>query len=348
MRKLPSLPYVKYVRSKGKIYAYFNTGKLKAGKPIYARLPDPAGAGFHDSYAAMKGARTKRENKPYTVADMWVEFEASKTFEDHAKATRNLYRSFGRKIVAEFGEYPAFDLERSDVQLVVDQLPSPAQHNMFVAVLGALYKWGRERDKTEAKPTEGIAPRKTGEHEPWPEELVEAGLASKHDRTRLAIHLLYFTGQRIGDVLKMRWSDIDRHGVIHVVQQKRGKEVWVPLLSELKAELDRTPRRGMTIITSEAGRQMGDDVIRRELKAFTQSHGIATVPHGLRKNAVIAFLEAGCTPDEVAAITGQSMQMVMHYSKQINRKRLSHEAVIKLENKRGKRKPTGKLSPESA
>lgn len=42
--------------------------------------------------------------------------------------------------------------------------------------------------------------------------------------------------------------------------------------------------------------------------------GIKTVPHGLRKNAVNALLEAGCTIAEVSAITGQTHQVVEHYA----------------------------------
>jgi hypothetical protein len=37
--------------------------------------------------------------------------------------------------------------------------------------------------------------------------------------------------------------------------------------------------------------------------------------HGLRKSAVVMLLEAGATEGEVAAVTGQSMQMVAHYAK---------------------------------
>lgn len=37
------------------------------------------------------------------------------------------------------------------------------------------------------------------------------------------------TGQRIGDVLDMRWSDIQDDGMM-VRQSKTGKELWLPLL----------------------------------------------------------------------------------------------------------------------
>ncbi len=76
--KYPKLLHVKYVHSKGNVYAYFNTGKTKAnGNAIYVRLPHPSTTGFFDSYAAMKGARTKREAVGYLVIDLVRDYEAS-------------------------------------------------------------------------------------------------------------------------------------------------------------------------------------------------------------------------------------------------------------------------------
>jgi transposase len=52
---------------------------------------------------------------------------------------------------------------------------------------------------------------------------------------------------------------------------------------------------------------------------------------GLRKSAVVFLLEAGCTDAEVAAITGQSREMVEHYARQVNQKRLAAAAILKWE-----------------
>ncbi len=57
----------------------------------------------------------------------------------------------------------------------------------------------------------------------------------------------------------------------------------------------------------------------------------ALVFHGLRKSAVVFLLEAGCTDAEVAAITGQSRQMVEHYAKQVNQRKLAATAMSKWE-----------------
>lgn len=334
MAKLPSLDHVKYVRSKGRVYAYFNTGRKVNGKPIYVRMPDPSAVGFFDSYAAMKGARTRRTAIEYTVADMARDYENSRDFERLATNSQALYSKTLRRIVALLGKWPVTTLEATHVQPILDkEMAGPGAHNIFTAVLGVLFKWGRARGKTEQAPTTGIRKLKTSEHEPWPEDVLETALASDDELIRLATSLLYFTGQRIGDVLKMRWSDI-RRGTIHVIQDKTGKELWIPLLSELVAVLDQTPKRGMTIIAGADGKPVAQQSLRLALQAFTAKHGRKTVPHGLRKNAVNAFLEAHCSIAEVASITGQTFAMVEHYARRINQMHMAEAAVLKLENRR--------------
>jgi hypothetical protein len=46
---------------------------------------------------------------------------------------------------------------------------------------------------------------------------------------------------------------------------------------------------------------------------------------------VVTLLEAGCSTAEVQAITGQSMQMVEHYGKEVNQKKLAASAMLKWE-----------------
>jgi integrase len=337
MAKPPRLDHVKYVRSKGKLYAYFNTGKKLHGKPIYARLPCPSSASFWASYAAFKAGRERRAKAAYTVASACDGYEASSDFARKAAATRKLY-SYALRIVRDaLGKAPINDLQRHHIQKVLDHgLPSPSMHNPFLAVLGLVYRHARREGRTELAPTRDFDKLDGGTHEPWPEAVLEAGLQSEHDRTRLAVHMLYFTGQRIGDVCKMRWSDV-RDGSISVVQQKTGKHLWIPMLAELRAELERTPKRGLNIITNHEGHPMTPQVIRRELKAHGAALGVEVVPHGLRKNAVISLLEAGCSTFEVMSITGQSQNIVADYAKGLDQKRMSGAAILKLERKRNRK-----------
>jgi integrase len=54
-----------------------------------------------------------------------------------------------------------------------------------------------------------------------PKRCFNEALAAEDQQVRLATHLLYYTAQRIGDVLRMRWSDI-QDGKIHRDPEKDG------------------------------------------------------------------------------------------------------------------------------
>lgn len=331
MAKLPKLKYVKFTRAKGKTYAYFDSGKVKAnGKPLYLPMPAFGTVGFYDSYSSFLGARTKRALERATLGRVADLYQNSDEFKGKSEATKATYRITLRRILAEFGEFPLEDVTRGRIYDVLDEIPGPAARNMFVAVMGVLFRFARARDMTEANPAKDIPKAKTGEHEPWPHTLLTAALSSDSDLVRLSVHLLYYTGQRIGDVVQLRWSDV-RGGKIYMTQEKTGKAMIIPMHRDLVAELARAPRYGMTIIAYPKGKAYSDEGVRRALKIFASEHGLTAVPHGLRKNAVNSLLRAGCTIPEVQAITGQSVEMVMHYAKQVDQGALGEAAIIKLE-----------------
>src|SRR3990167_4776596 len=178
MRKPPDLQHVKWVRSKGKLYGYFNTGKKDTrGRPIRIALPPLSSVGFFDTYAALVAGRTKRQQVAYTIAQLCEDFERSGDFTDRAEGTRKLYSITMRRIVEHFGEHPVDDLDPEDLQLVLDnEMAGPGAHNIFVAVLGILYTFARRNRKTALEPTKDIRKRNVGEHSAWPEHVLEAAL----------------------------------------------------------------------------------------------------------------------------------------------------------------------------
>jgi integrase len=331
----PRLPHVKYVRSRGKLYAYFNTGQKDNGKAVYARLPPPTSADFYQRYGQLKANREKREKAAYTVSRLARDYQNSRDFAEKAQATRALYGVQLRKVDSLFGAAPVDELTPRDVRLVLDgEGWGAGTQNAFKATLSALYAWGRERGLAHVEPCKDIKRMKGGEHAPWPDDILEAALVCE-GRVRLAVHLLYFTGQRIGDVVQMRWGDLGRDDV-RVRQSKTGKVLHIPLARELAAELAQTPRTGLTILTGDDGRPCPVWALRGEMKAFTRALGVETVPHGLRKNAVNALLEAGCTIAEVAAITGQTYSVVEHYAAKVNTRKLGKAAIVKFDAQRRK------------
>jgi integrase len=101
----------------------------------------------------------------------------------------------------------------------------------------------------------------------------------------------------------------------------------VPLHRDLAAQLRTWPQTAMTILTNSLGTPWVlagfHSAWRRERPTCCKG----LVWHGLRKSAVVTLIEAGCTPHQVSAVTGQSLEMVEHYGRRYNRRQLASEAV---------------------
>lgn len=336
--KLPA--YVHRKRAKGRVYLYFDTGqKTPSGKPVRVRLPDYRDPSFFRAYSALRDRREQRFNAPIqvlTVPAFCEAFRSSPRFRSKAKSTQASYETYLRVIEDQLDTFLALDVRPKDVAALHAKLGKrPGAANQCVRVLSALYAWGKSPTigLVSHNPAEGIELFEGGEHEPWPLSLLSSALASKDPQVRIPVALLYYTGQRIGDVCAMRWSDI-RDGVLYVTQQKTGIELEIPLHADLVAILAGLPKGLTTIVAKPNGTRYHDTTVRDWLKAFAAGHGHDVVPHGLRKNAVIALLEADCSVAEVSSITGQSLQMVEHYAKKRNRAKLARGAVLKWETKR--------------
>lgn len=102
------------------------------------------------------------------------------------------------------------------------------------------------------------------------------------------------------------------------------------------------PRVSTRILTNSRGVPWSSGFVAAWRKAmarpaFASFRDRRLVFHGLRKSAVVMLLESGCSDGEVAAITGQSRQMVEHYSLMVNQRRLARSAILKWEAAGGKR-----------
>jgi hypothetical protein len=78
-----------------------------------------------------------------------------------------------------------------------------------------------------------------------------------------------------------------------VTQKKTGRVMAIQLHRELAAELARTPKKGLSILSTSRGTIRKDDTVRNWLQEFAAARGYKVVPHGLRKNAVNALLGSG-------------------------------------------------------
>jgi integrase len=172
----------------------------------------------------------------------------------------------------------------------------------------------------------------------WSRAVIEKFSETANEVVRLGFYLLLYTAQRESDVVTMKWQDIDwQHGDgprIRVKQRKTGEVVWIPLASELRTILEQTPRVNDHILNSEKGTPFTDatgfaKAIRRTLKEIgVEDHS----GHGLRVTAACNLKEAGCTDDQVMAVTGHTETKTLRkYLREVEREVLARQAMAKRE-----------------
>ena len=329
-----TLPYVKVVRSRGNEYLYFDTGKDVKGKRVYKRLPAKSDRSFGGSYAALLGHRERRNAIAEfpTVAAVSKAYQLGNKFKKKARSTQNTYAIYLRVLEDQLGEAPINEPSRADLRFILDKMMDrPSAANMLANVTRQVFAYALAREWIEKNPMDGIEAFQEAdeEHEPWPEELLERALGDP--AVRLPVALLYYTAQRIGDVCKICWTDI-REGFVAVTQEKTGKELDIRLHSALAAILAETPRPDdKTILRGPKGGAMRRATLRLYLQAWAKAQGFGVVPHGLRKNAVNALLEAGCSVGETSSISGQSLGMVEKYARRRNNRKMGDAAMTRWE-----------------
>lgn len=327
------LEHVKTVFRNGKAYLYFNTGmKNERGNVIYTRLPDPKDHKFAASYAAAKGALTRRKNKTKErrIIDLVEAYQRSPKFTNRAESTRKLYSIYLRKFVEMAGNAPVTGIERRDIRAFLDKMGSTSVQQAALKVVRVLFVFAARNDWRDSDPTLHIEiDHESTPHKAWPDALLQEAL--QDPAIALPVALLYYTGQRIGDVVAMRWSDI-RGDEISVVQDKTSLALTIALHRDLAALLAKEERGLTTILRKDNWEAFSEDGIRQRLQKWAKARGHKVVPHGLRKNAVNTLLEVGCTVAEVSSITGQSLQMVEHYARERDNRLLAKRAMTRWEN----------------
>jgi len=228
--------------------------------------------------------------------------------------------------ISRMGEANPAAMKRKDVIRLRDVNADKVYFaNYSLRVLRVLMEHCVDLGWCETNPAKGVQEIKTQrqEREPWPRELLKAfrDTCPVGTRERLVMELCVGTGQRIGDVLEMRWSDI-QDGAFVIRQNKTGKELWLPILPELQVALNAASRHSVFILTNERGTNRwsyrGASQAVRNVRERIGALGYDI--HSWRYNAACELVEAGCGDDLVAAVTGQSPAMVLHYTKKVRQK----------------------------
>jgi len=312
---------------------------------------NPGSPEFIQSYTEAHAARIKPAEG--RVASLISEFKTSSEHMRLSDATRRAYASYLKMIEAEFGDMPIEALcdprVRGEFKAWRDRMADkPRKADYAWTTLARVLSVAKDRGRIPVNPCErgGRLYEADRTDRLWTESDLARLLAVASPEMELSVLLALGTGQRQGDLLRLRWSDYDgKH--IRLRQSKTGQAVIVRIGGLLKLRLDAAQRRGPIMLTNTRGRPWTSDGFRTSWAKLCQRAGIENLTfHDLRGSAVTRLALAGATPQEIAGVTGHSLADVStildrHYLG--DRAALAENAIRRLERKEKRTKTVNRV-----
>ena len=279
--KKPSLPYL--TSRKGGRYWYFRRGK---GQMV--PLPNPSDDGFLEAYnRARKGTPPKPSRT--SIEALILSYVESARWRKLSPRSKADYGKVLDHIRAEAGKLDVSAITRPGLIAAQERNAHRARFaNYIVQLYSVLCEHAIDLGWLKANPAQGIKLLPLGEgHKVWPAKAIEAYREHATGNALLIFELCLGTGQRIGDVLKMRWSDIE-DGAIRVKQGKTGNELWIPLSPRLAGVLDASPRNGITICAGGDSRPLSYRRAAYAVDAIRKLSGCGDFRHYVSKAPTLA------------------------------------------------------------
>lgn len=357
-RPIENLPeYVHPTRYKDKLYTAYRRGnthqkiygsawvtrlnRFKADSEWwanYARIH----AGFEDEAA---NAAEEQRKKPVAygslawLIDRYLGDNGNKPnpiFEKLSKTSQSDYRKHLRPLRELYGGRMWASLKTSWVVKLRDKhQKTPRTADYYTTLLRILGKLAIQLDIRKDNPAENVEliyKPKRG-YPPWNAyEMAWFEASDVKPQIKLSYYLALYTGQREEDVIRMRWNDI-KDGWIHVIQEKTGEKVPVPIHDDLHPIIleAKKDRKGVFIVTKENGQPYSKEGWRTVWGRERAKTGLNHVKfHGLRKNASIALVEAGCDEQLARSITGhRTVQALQIYTAEVRQRIMARQAMDK-------------------
>jgi integrase len=336
-----------------KIYYYHRaTGMRLEGEPGAAAFVASYGEAEKMMRDRHAGGSLNALVRGYTLS---IEFE-----QKLAPSTQTEYRRMLTAAEGEFGDMPIAALddprvrkEFLDWREKVARKSGDREADNRLSAISAMLTWATDRGKIVANHLRGFKRLYHADRSEiiWLPEHIAAFMKVASLEMQRALIIGLHTGQREGDILRLAWTSYDG-GWIKLRQGKArrggvaGPLVEIPCTAALRRMLDKMERTSALILTTKTGQSFKKRYFARQwdeaMKAATlqkvQLPGIdAPVDlhfHDLRGTAVTLLSESGCTPQQVATITGHSLKTVHRIlERYLARTRgLAEQAIFNFEN----------------
>ena len=326
-------------RKTGAVFHYFR----RRGYPRI-RLPDvPGSREFMEAYQWALDSQQMpigaSRTKAGTVnAALVAYYDSTMFFGSLAPGTQAVRRGILERFRAEHGDKPIALLPPKFIVLTLNKL-RPSVARSWLATIRHFMQYAVSAGLCASDPTQGVKlpkMKKTDGFYTWREQDI-AEFEAAHPigtKARLAFALLLFTAQRRGDVIRMGRQHI-RDGVLQVRQAKTGAVLDIPVHPQLQAIIDATPSEHLTFLTTKTDKPYSGNNFSAQFRVWCNAGMLPAEcsPHGLRKAACRRLAEAGCSANEIAAISGHAtLSEVQRYTKAADQARMARNAMARQTN----------------
>lgn len=226
-RRTKNLKLPPRMQKKGNVFYYtpYVLGKLK-----WIRLADNYPEAI-SAWAKHEGTATTGTTVGHALDRVLIEVIPTK-----APATQREYVRYAAALRPIFADTALCDVRPTHIAQYLDMSSAKIQANREMALLSTVFRFAMRWGWCDSNPCIGVRRNKEVPRDRYIEDYelaVLRGLAS--DSMRAMIDLVYLTGMRKSDMLKLRLSDLREDG-IHVEQGKTGKRQifeWTDALREI-------------------------------------------------------------------------------------------------------------------
>lgn len=305
----------------------------RAGQRI--PLPDfpPDHPEFLEQYAAAARQFNDRpqpgpQHRTGTIGAGIRAYLASDHYLSRAASTRASWRRLMEKREDEYGQAMLADLRPRHIRKDLAKLPPHPANNRLKA-WRALGKWWVNSGLLDTNPAREVATReapKTKGHPAWTRDDIEAFRARWDIGTpqRLAFEIIFWTGARRSDAVRLGPGMVGADGWLTYTQQKTGGRVEVPFTApapewaapehHLAEAIAAQKSRHMTWIVTASGHPRSTKAFGAWMSKAARMAGIeGKTTHGLRKSRGAVMRENGATLDQRMAWLGHDSASEAHH-----------------------------------
>lgn len=289
--------------------------------------------------AALDGVKSRvneigaARTKPGSFDALCVSYYRSPEFRGLKNSTQTMRRNIIERFRLAHGNKPLKGLDRRHIGAIIGaKADTPEAANNLLKVLRVLLSYAVDQDMIETNPATNVKKyRSRGEgFHPWSEDEITRFQERHRPGTRadLALSLLLYTAQRRSDVVHMGWQHVDGD-TIKVRQDKTDVPLVIPMHPELKRALASLPRTNLTFLMTEKGAPFTKAGFGNWFRKQCDLAGLPQCSaHGLRKSAATRLANAGCSTDQIKAITGhRTLAEVARYTRAADQQRLARQAL---------------------